>query len=95
MNDTRVAVFWDNRTLIFSLRPGKPETITLNGQKAAHSAGIDLDRRSSARRSCDQGLAQRGQPRSRFDLPPVPCRLTSLNRLTPEMNIAALIAVDL
>jgi len=33
VNDTRVAVFWDNRTLIFSLRPGKPETITVNGQK--------------------------------------------------------------
>jgi hypothetical protein len=33
VNDTRVAVFWDNRTLVFSLRPGKPEAITLNGQK--------------------------------------------------------------
>jgi hypothetical protein len=33
VNDTRVAVFWDNRPLIFSLRPGKTETITLNGQK--------------------------------------------------------------
>lgn len=33
VNDTRVAVFWGNKTLIFSLRPGKPESITLNGQK--------------------------------------------------------------
>lgn len=33
VNDTRVAVFWANRTLIFSLRPGKPETIDLNGRK--------------------------------------------------------------
>ncbi|MFL6374684.1 MAG: DUF3108 domain-containing protein [Pyrinomonadaceae bacterium] len=33
VNDTRVAVFWDNKTLIFSLRPGKPETILLNDQK--------------------------------------------------------------
>jgi hypothetical protein len=33
VNDTRVAVFWGNKTQIFSLRPGKPETIILNGQK--------------------------------------------------------------
>jgi len=33
VNDTRVAGFWNGRMLIFSLRPGKPESITLNGQK--------------------------------------------------------------
>jgi hypothetical protein len=33
VNDTRVAVFWGGKTMIFSLRPGKPESIVLNGIK--------------------------------------------------------------
>jgi hypothetical protein len=33
VNDTRVAVFWDEKPLIFTLRPSNPEEITLNGEK--------------------------------------------------------------
>ena len=33
VNDTRVAVFWMDRPYIFTLRPGNPETITINGEK--------------------------------------------------------------
>jgi hypothetical protein len=33
INDTRVAVFWEDRPYIFTLRPAKPEEILLNGQK--------------------------------------------------------------
>jgi len=33
VNDTRVAVFWNGKTSIFSLRPGKQETIVVNDAK--------------------------------------------------------------
>ncbi|HEV7701034.1 MAG TPA: DUF3108 domain-containing protein [Pyrinomonadaceae bacterium] len=33
INDTRVAVFWEDRPYIFTLRPSKAEEITVNGQK--------------------------------------------------------------
>jgi hypothetical protein len=33
VNDTRVAVYWEGKTYIFTLRPSEPETITVNGQK--------------------------------------------------------------
>jgi len=33
VNDTRVAVFWEDRPHIFTLRPSEPAEITLNGQK--------------------------------------------------------------
>ena len=33
VNDTRVAVFWDNKPYIFTLRPSPPEVITLQGEK--------------------------------------------------------------
>ncbi|MBP7377022.1 MAG: DUF3108 domain-containing protein [Pyrinomonadaceae bacterium] len=35
VNDTRVAVFWGDKTYIFVLRPNDVETITLNGEKIA------------------------------------------------------------
>ncbi len=35
VNDTRVAVFWNDKTYIFVLRPNDVETITLNGEKVA------------------------------------------------------------
>lgn len=35
VNDTRVAVFWNDKTYIFVLRPNEVETITLNGEKVA------------------------------------------------------------
>ncbi|MEP6788678.1 MAG: DUF3108 domain-containing protein [Acidobacteriota bacterium] len=35
VNDTRVAVFWDSRAYVFTLRPSNPDTITLNGEKVA------------------------------------------------------------
>lgn len=35
VNDTRVAVFWENRAHIFTLRPSMPEVITINGEKVA------------------------------------------------------------
>lgn len=33
VNDTRVAVFWESRAHVFTLRPSKPTEITLNGNK--------------------------------------------------------------
>ena len=33
VNDTRVAVFWDSRSYVFTLRPSNPEEITINGEK--------------------------------------------------------------
>jgi hypothetical protein len=33
VNDTRVAVFWQDKAYIFMLRPFEPETVTVNGQK--------------------------------------------------------------
>ncbi|MBA3351287.1 MAG: DUF3108 domain-containing protein [Blastocatellia bacterium] len=35
INDTRVAVFWESETYIFTLRPSPPELITLNGAPIA------------------------------------------------------------
>ena len=35
VNDTRVAVFWDSRPYVFTLRPSNPEEITINGEKRA------------------------------------------------------------
>ena len=35
VNDTRVAVFWDTRPYIFTLRPDNPKTIIINGEKVA------------------------------------------------------------
>jgi len=35
VNDTRVAVFWDLRSYVFTLRPSNPEEITINGEKRA------------------------------------------------------------
>lgn len=32
VNDTRVAVFWMDRPYVFTLRPGNPEMITINGK---------------------------------------------------------------
>lgn len=33
VNDTRVAVFWESRTYVFTLRPSRPEEVTINGVK--------------------------------------------------------------
>lgn len=33
VNDTRVAVFWESRAYVFTLRPSKPEEVTINGVK--------------------------------------------------------------
>ena len=33
VNDTRVAVFWESKTYIFTLRPSNSEEITVNGEK--------------------------------------------------------------
>lgn len=33
VNDTRVAVFWESRTYVFTLRPSRPEEITIDGVK--------------------------------------------------------------
>lgn len=33
VNDTRVAVFWENQPYIFTLRPSQPEVIEIGGQK--------------------------------------------------------------
>ena len=33
VNDTRVAVFWENQPYIFTLRPSEVQVITLHGQK--------------------------------------------------------------
>ena len=35
INDTRVAVFWEPKAYIFTLRPSNPETITINGEKVS------------------------------------------------------------
>lgn len=35
VNDTRVAVFWENRSLVFTLRPAAPADIRLNGEKVS------------------------------------------------------------
>lgn len=35
VNDTRVAVFWNDRPYIFSLRPGYPELITIGSEKVS------------------------------------------------------------
>jgi hypothetical protein len=33
VNDTRVAVFWQDKAYVFMLRPFEPESVTVNGQK--------------------------------------------------------------
>ena len=33
VNDTRVAVFWEAKSYVFTLRPSLPEEITINGEK--------------------------------------------------------------
>lgn len=33
VNDTRVAVFWESRTYVFTLRPSRPEEVTIDGVK--------------------------------------------------------------
>jgi Protein of unknown function (DUF3108) len=33
VNDTRVAVYWEGKTYIFTLRPSESEIVTINGQK--------------------------------------------------------------
>lgn len=35
VNDTRVAVFWDSKPHIFTLRPSNPELILINGEKVS------------------------------------------------------------
>ena len=35
VNDTRVAVFWDSKSYVFTLRPSLPEEITINGEKVS------------------------------------------------------------
>ena len=35
INDTRVAVFWESRPLIFILRPASPEDLVINGEKTS------------------------------------------------------------
>ncbi|MFT3745585.1 MAG: DUF3108 domain-containing protein [Pyrinomonadaceae bacterium] len=35
VNDTRVAVFWDSRSYVFTLRPSNPEEITINGERVS------------------------------------------------------------
>jgi hypothetical protein len=35
VNDTRVAVFWETKPYIFTLRPSNPEEISLNGEKVS------------------------------------------------------------
>ncbi len=35
VNDTRVAVFWENRSLVVTLRPAAPADITLDGEKVS------------------------------------------------------------
>ncbi len=35
VNDTRVAVFWENQSFVFTLRPSNPEDILLNGEKVS------------------------------------------------------------
>jgi hypothetical protein len=35
VNDTRVAVFWESKTYVFTLRPSNPEEIVVNGNKVS------------------------------------------------------------
>lgn len=35
VNDTRVAVFWESKPYVFTLRPSNPEDITINGEKTS------------------------------------------------------------
>lgn len=35
VNDTRVAVFWETKSYVFTLRPSNPEVITINGEKTS------------------------------------------------------------
>lgn len=35
VNDTRVAVFWESKAYVFTLRPNEPEDITLGGEKTS------------------------------------------------------------
>jgi len=35
VNDTRVAVFWESKSYVFTLRPSNPTEITINGEKAS------------------------------------------------------------
>ncbi len=35
VNDTRVAVFWESKPYVFTLRPNDPEDLTLNGEKVS------------------------------------------------------------
>jgi hypothetical protein len=35
VNDTRVAVFWESKSYVFTLRPSNPTEITLNGEKVS------------------------------------------------------------
>jgi hypothetical protein len=38
VNDTRVAVFWDGKTHVFTLRPGKPQELTFGTDKVSAQA---------------------------------------------------------
>ncbi|CAN5160963.1 hypothetical protein BH20ACI2_BH20ACI2_04290 [soil metagenome] len=50
VNDTRVAVFWEDRPYVFTLRPSNPAEITINGEKvmaqmiSIHTANPELDK---------------------------------------------------
>jgi hypothetical protein len=35
VNDTRVAVFWESKAYVFTLRPSDPEDIAINGEKVS------------------------------------------------------------
>ena len=35
VNDTRVAVFWESKAYVFTLRPNEPEDLTINGEKVS------------------------------------------------------------
>ena len=35
VNDTRVAVFWESKAYVFTLRPSPPAILTINGEKAS------------------------------------------------------------
>jgi hypothetical protein len=35
VNDTRVAVFWESKAYVFTLRPSNPEEIISNGEKTS------------------------------------------------------------
>ena len=49
VNDTRVSVFWEKQPYIFTLRPGLPETIVVNGEKI----NAQLIRASSGNQAID------------------------------------------